>query len=319
MIGRANRVLVVLDDDHGVADVAQALERGDHLGVVLRVQADARLVEDIEHAHQPRPDLRGQADALRFTARERARPPIEIEVVEPDAEEQLDTVANFVQHLPSGVRAAAHWLDRAHERMQLVEVELSHVVDVLSADGEEKPRRPYPRAIAVGTGVLDHHLVEPLLHLRVRLASLPIAPVPAFDASGDAWKADLPSGPLAPRVLGARRRNQFDLLWLDAVENRLARALGQLLPGRVEREPDGLRQAEHLHAIPGLGVVAERFFDEAAVGDTPLDVGHEQIRVRQLVDAKTAARSAGALRIVEHEELGSDVAVDEVVRRAAER
>ena len=59
VVGCANRVLVVLHDDHRIADVAQAFERGDHLDVVFRMQADARLVQHIEHAHQARADLRG--------------------------------------------------------------------------------------------------------------------------------------------------------------------------------------------------------------------------------------------------------------------
>ena len=68
MVGGAHRVLVVLDDQHGVAEVAQTLERRDQLVVVALVQADRGLVEDVEHAHQRRADLRRQADPLRLTA-----------------------------------------------------------------------------------------------------------------------------------------------------------------------------------------------------------------------------------------------------------
>src|SRR3954470_15513306 len=68
VIRRAYRVLVVLDDDDGVADVAQTLDRADHLDVVLRVEPDAGLVEDVEHAHQAGSDLRGQSDPLRLAA-----------------------------------------------------------------------------------------------------------------------------------------------------------------------------------------------------------------------------------------------------------
>ena len=107
VIGGANRVLVVLDDDHRVADVAQTLERRDHLDVVFRVQTDARLVEHVEHAHQPRSDLRGQPDALRLAAGQRAGAPIEAQIVEPDPEEQIQPAADLFQHLPAGVGAAA--------------------------------------------------------------------------------------------------------------------------------------------------------------------------------------------------------------------
>ncbi len=47
VIRRTDGVLVVLHDNHGVADVAQAFERGDHLDIVFRMQTDAGFVEDI--------------------------------------------------------------------------------------------------------------------------------------------------------------------------------------------------------------------------------------------------------------------------------
>ncbi len=68
VVGRAHRALVVLDHDHGVAEVAQPLQGRDQPFVVALVQPDRRLVEDVEHAHQARADLRGQPDALRLAA-----------------------------------------------------------------------------------------------------------------------------------------------------------------------------------------------------------------------------------------------------------
>ncbi len=52
VVGGAHRLLVVLDHDHRVAEVAQPLQRGDQLRVVALVQADRGLVEDVQHAHQ---------------------------------------------------------------------------------------------------------------------------------------------------------------------------------------------------------------------------------------------------------------------------
>ena len=40
IIGGADRVLVMLDDDHGVAEIAQALERLEQQVVVALVEAD---------------------------------------------------------------------------------------------------------------------------------------------------------------------------------------------------------------------------------------------------------------------------------------
>ena len=64
VVGGADRLLVVLDHDHRVAQVAQALQRVEQPRVVALVQADGRLVQHVEHAHQARADLGGQPDAL---------------------------------------------------------------------------------------------------------------------------------------------------------------------------------------------------------------------------------------------------------------
>jgi len=70
MVGGADRFLVVLDDDHRVAEIAKPHKRRKQPRVVALVQPDARLVEDVQHAHQAGADLRGEPDALRLAARE---------------------------------------------------------------------------------------------------------------------------------------------------------------------------------------------------------------------------------------------------------
>ena len=98
-VGGAHRLLVVLDDQHGVAHVAQLLQRVQQAAVVALVQADARLVEDVEHAHQPAADLAGQADALPLAARQRRRRAVQRQVVQAHVEHELQPVADLFQHL----------------------------------------------------------------------------------------------------------------------------------------------------------------------------------------------------------------------------
>ncbi|MNS71702.1 hypothetical protein D3C72_1050800 [compost metagenome] len=57
VVGGVDHVLVVLDHDHAVADVAQVFERADEAVVVALVQADAGLVEHVHHAREARADL----------------------------------------------------------------------------------------------------------------------------------------------------------------------------------------------------------------------------------------------------------------------
>jgi hypothetical protein len=84
MVGGQDRLLVVFDHEHRIAQVAQAAQRLQQAGVVALVQADGRLVEHIEHAGQARADLAGQADALALAARQGARGARQVEVVEAD-------------------------------------------------------------------------------------------------------------------------------------------------------------------------------------------------------------------------------------------
>ena len=70
MVGRTDRLLVVLHDDHAVAGVAKPREAAKEASVVSRVQPDRGLVEDVQHTHQVRADLRRQPDALPLAARE---------------------------------------------------------------------------------------------------------------------------------------------------------------------------------------------------------------------------------------------------------
>src|SRR5579884_3661544 len=101
IIGGADRLLVVLHDEDGVADVPQVLERLNHLDVVARVQADARLVQDVELAHQAQSDLDRQANALRFASGQSRRPAVEVQVVQADVEQQIQPGADLSQDLLS--------------------------------------------------------------------------------------------------------------------------------------------------------------------------------------------------------------------------
>ena len=97
VVGGADRLLVVLDDDHGVAEIAQARQRREQLAVVALVQADRRLVEHVEHAGEVRADLRGQPDALPFAARQRGRAAGQREVADADVVEEAQPILDLLQ------------------------------------------------------------------------------------------------------------------------------------------------------------------------------------------------------------------------------
>ena len=66
VVGGTDRLLVVFNHHHGVAEIAQVLEGPEQAGVVACVQADGGLIEHVQHAGQPGADLGGQTNALGF-------------------------------------------------------------------------------------------------------------------------------------------------------------------------------------------------------------------------------------------------------------
>ena len=70
IIGGEDGVLVMLDHDHRIAEVAQPPQGFQQPGIVALVQPDRGLVQHVEHAGQAGADLRGEADALAFAARQ---------------------------------------------------------------------------------------------------------------------------------------------------------------------------------------------------------------------------------------------------------
>ena len=97
MVGDADGVLVVLDHDHGVAEVAQPLQGFEQPRIVALVQADRGLVQHVEHAGEARADLRGEADALALAARERAGGARERQIIEADIDQEFQPLADFLE------------------------------------------------------------------------------------------------------------------------------------------------------------------------------------------------------------------------------
>ena len=60
MIGGADRLRVVLDDEHRGADRHERVQVREEPVRVARVQADRRLVEHVERTGEPAPKLRRQ-------------------------------------------------------------------------------------------------------------------------------------------------------------------------------------------------------------------------------------------------------------------
>jgi len=98
-VGRPDRVFVVLDHDDGVALVAEGLERAQELGVVAGMQPDRGLVEHVQHAGEPGPDLGGQPDPLALAAGERGGLAVERQIAEAHLVEEGQPTADLLHQL----------------------------------------------------------------------------------------------------------------------------------------------------------------------------------------------------------------------------
>ena len=176
VVGLADRLLVVLDDDDGVAGVAQVLQRGEQAAVVALVQADRRLVEHVEHAGQAAADLAGQADALALAAGQRAGVAGERQVVEADVDQEAEPLADLLEDRPGDLvplrrQRRGHGLDPGQ---RLADRHPHHLADVQAADLHRQRLGLQPEAVAGAAGPV----VLVALHLLARPGAVGLAVAP---------------------------------------------------------------------------------------------------------------------------------------------
>ena len=97
VIRNRDHLRLVLDDEDGVALVAEPQQQGVHPLDIVRVQPDRRLVEDVGHVGERRPEVADHLRTLRLAARQRTGRPVETEVAKPDLHERVERVSQFRQ------------------------------------------------------------------------------------------------------------------------------------------------------------------------------------------------------------------------------
>ena len=107
VIRRADGILIMLYNDHGVAQIAQPSQRFEQAVIILLVQPDAGFIQHIEHARKPGTNLAGQPDTLAFAAAQRARCAIQIEIVQPHIVEEAKPFVDFLEDRLGNLRLLA--------------------------------------------------------------------------------------------------------------------------------------------------------------------------------------------------------------------
>jgi hypothetical protein len=166
VVGAADRVFVVLDDDDGVAEVAQARQRAEQAFVVALVQADRRLIEYVHDADQARADLAGQADALCLAARERVGLAIERQVIQADVDEEAQALADFLDDLGRDLAAPSGQFQLVEKVERLVDRQCGQGRQVAVADEDVARAAVQALALAIRTRALADELGQFLAHHR---------------------------------------------------------------------------------------------------------------------------------------------------------
>ena len=86
-------------------DVTKVLKDLYEPRIVPRVQADTRLIKNVQRADQKRPKVCRKLYSLRLTARKRSRKPAERKVIQSDVDKKFQAAADLEQKLFSDLLA----------------------------------------------------------------------------------------------------------------------------------------------------------------------------------------------------------------------
>ena len=309
IIGETDGVFIMFHDQHGVAQIAQAFQRGEQAIIVALVQADGRFIEHIEHAGQAGADLRGEADALGLAARERAGFAIEVEIIEADIVEEAEAFGDFLEDaIADGALFGREMIgDAARPAKRLADGAANCGGDGFAGDLDAE--RFGAEAIAVadfagGGGLVPLQLLAD--HSAFGIEAL-------FEVADDAFEGfDNLIG------LSAVFETQRDGAAAGAIEHGAGGFIRQIGPFAFQGEAIGAADAgQHLQIIR-RGRVGFGPRRDGALFQRERVVGDNEIGIEMLFFAKTIAGRAGALRGVEGEQPRFNLGNGEAGDRAGE-
>ena len=284
-VGRTHHLLVVLDDEHGVADVAQALERVDEPPVVTLVESDRRLVEDVQHADQLRADLRRESQALRLAARQRLRRTVELEVADADVLQEHQALAYLLEDPPADQLLGLRELEVVDEPQCTRHRHPREAVDREVADGDREHLRLEPRTVARGARPEAHVLLDPIS--RLRRVRFPVAALHVVDEPLEGHRVlALPTHPVAV--------GDEDLLAARPVQELVLLLRREVAPRHVERDLVPVRDRLDHRVVEALAADRPRY--ERALLDRERRVRDEQVGIDLELGAEAGAARARAVR-----------------------
>ena len=93
------------------------------------MEPDGRLVEHVQGARETAPELAGESDALRLSARKRRRRTIEREIIETDVQHEGETCINLFQNRGGDIKLHLRQFNGIHEVLRLADGHICEVHD----------------------------------------------------------------------------------------------------------------------------------------------------------------------------------------------
>ena len=293
IIRSTHGVLIVLHDDQGISQIPQTAQRRKQLIVIPLVESDARLVQDIQHTHQRRADLRGKADTLRFAAGQRPRRAGEGQILQTDALQEAKTGANLTQNLLRNDRLRPLEVQGVKELQLLIDRHGAELHDGQPADRHRPGNIGQALTAAVRAGRGRHQLLQLLAHgIGLGLA------VTALHIGHDTLKRLLQRSPAVAAFI-----MQLKLFALRAVQNHLAGSFRKRMEGRVEVEMIFERQGFEVHPRDGIvfDVSPPARLDRAVI-DGQIGIRDDKRGIDLQAEAQARAFRTGAEGIIEGEQ-----------------
>ena len=293
-VGGADHVQVVLDDEDGVAQVAQAAQDAQQPLGVARVQADGRFVENVEHPRQPGADQRRQPQPLRLAGRERRRGPRHRQIADADLQQAAQaSVQVFQQRRGDAVLVGRERRQQvAQPRRQRRQRHRGHGHDRLPGDGDGAALRPQALPVAIGADAL-HDLAG---HPGGVVFVTGVLAIAAQRRRGQALEATAADGGrrLSIREVAAEPGT------VHAEVEQVARGRAVVADGRVQGEGQAIVPGGGQQRVAVVGQLRPRPAGHRAAGEAAFGVGQPG-QVGGVDDAQTGAGGAGPLRLVEGE------------------
>ena len=288
LVGSIHRFLVMLNNNQRIAQIAQMLERFQQLAVIALMQADARFVQNIQHARQAAAYLRCQTDALRFAAAQRPRASVERQVIKAYVVEELQARHNLLQYLMRNYLLLRRQLQLCKELQAVAHRQRSNLADIFTADKNCQCLRLQTAAMAGRAGSARHKLLQILTHSITEGFTVTTAQHVQNTVKGCVMLLDLTLQVFV---------QELKLALACTIPQKLLHLGRQLIPFGVVVIAIGSKNcAQLLHKI-GIKIVAEA--GNAPVCKALITVRHNQGLVKLHMHAKTGAVRAGTEGIIE--------------------